>query len=210
MAQKKYKGSEGYKRPNLFKSIFNTFAFFSQIGAHSLKTLQDEYFKDAEVNKSKDGSVILKARTGGDHIIMVKISPAQDGTVNIHIKGDNGKSKIFENVPESRIDDKIGNWIDSTYGEAIEDIEYDDENKSNKKKNVKESRRCDVRLRKITSSRYCSVVCKDFTANYDDIEAYDDICEVCQDDNFVDNLPENEDVLYQLYPKAKNILIRKK
>lgn len=157
--------------------------------AKFLKQLSETFFKlidkicdsglMSDVKQGKDGEVTSKLHIGGDIAeCTMKPNEKHKGAWDVEIIP-NGKKKItLTNIPEKNFQDELL----KTLREVYPDAEFQE---------IKSSHSMKVKLQKIVSAKEISVQCVGINANYAPAQTLDDLCNVLNDDAFLDMIPEN-------------------
>lgn len=190
-----FKAPETKYKGGWLRAILNTAAFLGTAVANALNSLADKGIEMDDAKKSEDGGLIFKGKTGGGKQFKVKCVPTsgRSGLMDLYIKTEDGKKADYPHIREDQIDDKITDFIDKIWGEALEEgyKEAKDSDRTQDEEadfDIDSNRHIRVTLQRITSGSESTINTLALETNYAPYDAYEDLLEVCNDDEFCNQL----------------------
>lgn len=163
-----------------------------------------------EIKDEKTGQTVgymYTAKTGGNHKFRVKVmySSGRDDICDVYLLGNEGQKGKKAHLREKEVEDFITDWVESTYNESFEtiedggeDFEVNEDFDNRVDEDIEESTKLYAKLTKVQGNE--EVILNGIFANYDPIEAYADLEDVLDSDEFLDSL-EDGDNLFVITPE---------
>lgn len=157
-----------------------------------------------EIKDEKTGQTVgymYTAKTGGNHKFRVKVmySSGRDDICDVYLLGNEGQKGKKAHLREKEVEDFITDWVESTYNESFEtiedggeDFEVNEDFDNRVDEDIEESTKLYAKLTKVQGSD--EVVLNGIFANYDPIEAYADLEDVLDSDEFLDSLDDGDNL----------------
>lgn len=166
--------------------------------------------KDVKENK-EDGSLDFEIKTGGDHVLKVHCKPLDERKkrFDVTINEKNGTREFTkENLREKEFEKLFTDIIDRWYGETYEGEVGEKGNQNTQKESTGVNQSIKIGMKKIQNSsttKLCitSIFCDSLLPD----EINEILTDVTNDESFLESIPENKEVGFELIPSEDSINI---